>query len=44
VFWQERGAAVEMLWYDGHTHGLAETPKGEGDGLVNICYFFEKHL
>jgi acylaminoacyl-peptidase len=41
---KERGAQVEMLWYDKHTHGLAETPKGEGDGLVNICYFFQKHL
>ena len=41
---KERGANVEMLWYDKHTHGLTETPKGEGDGLVNICYFFDKHL
>lgn len=41
---KERGAEVEMLWYDKHTHGLAETPKGEGDGLVNICYFFKKFL
>ena len=41
---RERGAAAEMLWYDKHTHGLAETPKGEGDGLVNICYFFDKYL
>ena len=22
------------LWYDKHTHGLAETPKGE------VCHFF----
>lgn len=41
---KERGAEVEMLWYDKHTHGLTETPKGEGDGLTNICYFFQKHL
>jgi len=41
---KERDAKVEMLWYDKHTHGLAETPKGEGDGLMNICYFFEKNL
>ena len=38
------GDQVEMLWYDKHTHGLQETPKGEGDGLTNICYFFKRHL
>lgn len=41
---KERDAEVEMLWYDKHTHGLQETPKGEGDGLVNICYFFQRTL
>ena len=41
---KERNASVEMLWYDKHTHGLAETPKGEGDGLINIFYFFDRHL
>ncbi|EKX34050.1 hypothetical protein GUITHDRAFT_119792 [Guillardia theta CCMP2712] len=41
---KERGADVEMLWYDKHTHGLAETPKGEGDGIVNIIKFFKRKL
>ena len=31
---------VELLSYKDHTHGLTETPKGEGDGLVNMAYFF----
>ncbi len=32
-------AQVELLSYKDHTHGLTETPKGEGDGIVNIAYF-----
>ena len=30
--------------YEKHTHGLAETPKGEGDGLVNIVAFLRRAL
>lgn len=41
---RDRGADVEMRWYADHTHGLTETPRGEGDGLVHIVKFFDKAL
>jgi len=41
---KEGGQDVEMRWYADHTHGLTETPRGEGDGLVHILKFFESAL
>ena len=38
------GRAWRGFRYEKHTHGLAETPKGEGDGLVNIVAFLRRAL
>lgn len=38
------GKEVDMRWYADHTHGLTETPRGEGDGLVHIVKFFGKAM
>jgi len=41
---RDRGADCEMRWYPDHTHGLTETVRGEGDGLVHIVNFFDTAL